>query len=348
MLTQEFREKYKKKLYLFRVKTKAFKKYFTFPNIVILVGFLTLLAYIFSYLFPFTDNAFVVSNVQPVAAQVQGYITNIYVKNGQEVVRGQKLLTVFKKPYQYTVARLSADLGAAKAQLKVWEMTYEKHQKLSEHQRRIYERLAQDDEKYQKGYRIKSVSLITLQNSRQETLSAKDKWEASLKQLEIDKHQIMAQKSNIKSLLAKLNLANVNLQLTDVTAETKGVVQNLFLALGTPVNINAPLFSLVSTDEVYIQANFNETDLRDVRVGSKVLIFPRTYLGRKIFHGVVDSNFWSANRQQIDPRTQLQNVSNENQWILLPQRLPVIIRVTDPDPRFPLRVGASAYVYIRS
>ncbi len=106
-------------------------------------------------------------------------------------------------------------------------------------------------------------------------------------------------------------------------------------------------FSLVGTDNIYIQANFNETDLRDVRKGARVLIFPRMYLGRKIFHGVIESDYWSANRQLVDNRTQLQNVINENQWVLLPQRLPVIIRVTDPNPHYPLRVGSSAYVYIQ-
>lgn len=66
-----------------------------------------------------------------------------------------------------------------------------------------------------------------------------------------------------------------------------------------------------------------------------------------MFHGVIDSDYWSANRQLVDNRTQLQNVINENQWILLPQRLPVIIRITDPDPKYPLRLGTSAYVYIK-
>ncbi|KTD20072.1 multidrug resistance efflux pump PmrA [Legionella lansingensis] len=346
MLTRYSWIQYKEKLQVLRQKIKNTKRYLTFPNVVISVGLLTLLIYTFSYLFPFTDNAFVVNNIRPVAAQVQGYITTIYVKNGQRVLKGQKLFTVFKKNYQYIVDQLTADLEAAKAQLKALKTIYDKHQKLSENHRRIYEKLAQDYEKYRKGYRIKSVSLITLENTQQEALAAKDKWEASLKQLDIDKHQIEAQRSHIQSIQSQLNIAHVNLAFTDVCAQVDGIVQNLFLAPGAPVNINQPLFSLVSTDDIFIQANFNETDLRDVREGSNVLIFPRMYLGRKMFHGVVTSNFWAANRQQIDPRTQLQNVSNENQWILLPQRLPVIIRVIDPDPQFPLRVGASAYVYI--
>ena len=305
------------------------------------------IVYIFSFLFPFTDNAFVVNNVRPVAALANGYITGLYVQNGDTVKKGQKLFTVFQKPYIYALQQLSADLASAQAKLAALKTTYERDLKLSENEQKIYIKRKQDNEKYLRGYQINSISLITLQNSQQETKAAKDRWLAARKQLQIDLHNIEAQNNQVQSTFAKLKNAQVNLQLTDVYAQGNGIIQNLFFTIGTPVNLNQPLFSLVDTDNIYIQANFNETDLRMVRKGSKVLIFPRMYLARKVYHGVVDSDYWSANRQLVDNRTQLQNVINENQWILLPQRLPVIIRVTDPDPDYPLRVGASAYVYIK-
>ena len=324
------------------------KHFITFTNIVIFIGALTSFIYVFSYLFPFTDNAFVVNNVRPVAAQVQGYVTELLVKNGDYVKKGDKLFTVFNKPYLYKVEQLEADLDAGQARLQALKATLERDQKISDNQFKIYVKLEQDDRKYQKGYKLKSVSLITLQNSQQEVKAALDKFQASKKQLEIVKHQITAQEKEIKSIAARLKNAQVDLELTIVRAEGNGVVQNLFLTLGTPVNINQPLFSLVDTDEIYIQANFNETDLRNVTKGAKVYIFPRMYLWRKMFHGIVDADYWSANRQIVDNRTQLQTVVNENQWILLPQRLPVIIKVTDPDSKYPLSVGTSAYVYIKT
>lgn len=323
------------------------KHWFTITNIIIFIGMLTTIIYIFSFLFPFTDNAFVVNNVRPVAALTNGYITGLYVQNGDVVKKGQKLFTVFQKPYIYAVEQLSADLAGSEAKLAALKTTYERDLKLSGNEQQNHIKLKQDDQKYQKGYVLKSVSLITLQNSQQETKAAKDRWDAALKQLEIDQHQIKAQENEIKSLYARLKNAKVNLEQTDVYAQSNGIIQNLFFSIGTPVNINQPLFSLVDMDNIYIQANFNETDLGHVHKGSKVLIFPRMYLGRKMFHGVIDSDYWSANRQMVDNRTQLQNVINENQWILLPQRLPVVIRITDPDPNYPLRLGTSAYVYIK-
>jgi multidrug resistance efflux pump len=331
-----------------RAWRRDWKRWITVPNIILVIGVFSALMYMFSFLFPFTDNAFVVNNVRPVAAQVNGFITSIHVKNGQVINKEQLLFTIFKKPYHFAVIQLSEEVASAQAKLSALQITYERDVKTTHTRETNYKKQALDDEKYRKGYQMKSVSLITLQNSQQETRAAKDEWEASLKQLEIDKHYITAQEHEIKALTAKLKNAKVNLKLTDVHAQLSGVVQNLFYTIGTPVIANQPLFSLVDNKNIYIQANFNETDLEHVRKGARALIFPRMYLGRKVFHGVVNSDYWSANRQALDHRTQLQNIANENQWILLPQRLPVIIKVLDPNPNYPLRVGSSAYVYIQT
>lgn len=327
---------------------RRLKRNITFANSVIFIGAITALLYIFSYLFPVTDNAFVVNNVRPVAALVKGYVTNVYIKNGDNVKKGQKLFTVFDKPYLYTVEQYEADLAAAKSKLNTLQKTLERDEQVSQNQREIYTRLAQDDDKYQRAYKINAVSLMTLQNSEQETKGAKASLAASQKQIEIDQSSIQTQKKEIASLEAKLKNAKVDLDLTTVYAENDGIIQNFFLSIGTPVNVNQPLFSFIDTSEVYFQANFNETDLRKVHKGSKVLIMPRTYFAQKIFHGVVVSDYWSANRQITDSRSQIQNVTNENQWVLLPQRLPVQIKVLDLDDKYPLRVGTSAYVYIET
>lgn len=327
---------------------KTIKNNLNFANVVIFIGATTVIVYMFSYLFPITDNAFVVNNVRPVAAQVRGYITELHVKNGQSVKKGEKLFTVFDKPYVYAVEQLTADLNMANAKLNAMQKTLEKDKNVLSNHKEIYTKLSQDDEKYQQAYKINAVSLMTLQNSQQETKAAAATVQASQKQVEIDEHDIKAQEQQIISVQAKLNNAKVDLDETVVYAANDGIIQNMFVSLGTPVNINQPLFSFVDTDDIYFQANFNETDLADVHDGSKVLIFPRTYLGRKMFHGVVVSEYWGANRQITDGKSQMQNVTNENEWILLPQRLPVQIKVLDPDPKYPLRAGSSAYIYIKA
>ena len=170
------------------------------------------------------------------------------------------------------------------------------------------------------------------------------------KELELNREQLVVQTMRIKSLVAVMDNAKVDLDETTVYAKNNGIIQNMFLALGAPVKIRKPLFSFVDIDELFIQANFNETDLRRVQPGDKVSIYPRIYFGSKIYHGVIFSKYWSASRLTTHASTQLQIVKNsENNWFLLPQRLPVQIQITDYDPvNYPLNIGSSAYVYIHT
>ncbi len=169
-------------------------------------------------------------------------------------------------------------------------------------------------------------------------------------ELELNHQQIIVQKMRIKSLVAVMSNARVDLDETTVYAKNNGSVQNMFVALGTPIKIRKPIFSIADTDTLFIQANFNETDLRRVRPGDKVAILPRIYFGSKIYHGVILSRNWASSRLQTHQSTQIEIVRNsESNWFLLPQRMPVQIKITDYDPiHYPLSIGASAYVYIHT
>ena len=114
--------------------------------------------------------------------------------------------------------------------------------------------------------------------------------------------------------------AKVNVELTTVRSSADGIVDNMYLSVGTPITQHQPLFSFVNTDSWYVQANFNETDLRYVRPGNKVIIVLRMYYFDRIFHGEIVNNVWAADRQQVNSRTQQQTVKNDNEWLNLPQR----------------------------
>ncbi|STX48339.1 hemolysin D [Legionella hackeliae] len=79
---------------------KVPKNEINLPIIVILIAALIGIYHIFSYLLPFTSHAFVVANVTPVAADVSGFITKLYVRNGSVVKAGDPLFEVYQKPYR--------------------------------------------------------------------------------------------------------------------------------------------------------------------------------------------------------------------------------------------------------
>ena len=120
----------------------------------------------------------------------------------------------------------------------------------------------------------------------------------------------------------------------------------MYVSVYTPIKIHQPVFSFIDTSNYYIQANFNETDLRNVRPGQTVYIWLRMYYFNKLFKGKIVNTLWAAERQNTAIRSQIQKVRNENEWLLLPQRFPIQIKILNPDPKYPLHPGASAYAYI--
>lgn len=327
---------------------KVAKREVNLPKIVVYVGLALITFHIFSYLIPFTNNAFVATKTLPVAADVEGFITELYVNNGQHVKKGDKLFKVFQEPYQLAYNAAKADHQHAQEVIKVID-------KRTQKTRELLDKANFEFEKAKIKYKLKSSPSVSQAISSLEIkildyeLQAVDKLRRSLKkQIEVEDQEIITQRKKVESLKAKMDNALVNLNLTIVKAPCDGVVNNLYIAVGTPVKIHQPLFSLIDTSTYWIQANFNETDLRNVRPGDKADIILRMYYFNRLFEGEVTDVLWASDRQITVNRTQLQKVNNENEWLLIPQRLPVQIKILNPDPNFPLHPGASAYVYIRT
>lgn len=321
-----------------------------FPTVFVVCFFMVVVVYYFTYYFPFTNNAFVVANTRPVAANVKGYITDIYVKNEEYVKKGQPLFTVFKTPYELAYKKAEADVAEAVATLMALEAGIKKTQRLVTVQQELLAKAAFDYDRYHAALRDHAVSAVEVNNLFREKNAAGANLKALEEELVQQQHSITAQHMKIKSLEAVMANAKVDVDETTVYAKNNGIVHNMFTALGAPIEIRKPIFSFVNMEQLFIQANFNETDLRNVRAGDKVTIMPRIYFWRKTYHGRVISTNWATNRQVTDPRTQEQVVTNnENNWFLLPQRFPIQITITDYDPvNYPLSIGASAYVYIHT
>lgn len=328
--------------------TDIIKHKFPFTVALCVLGFIVI--YHFSYLFPFTNNGFVIANISPVGANVSGYITEIYVKNEQMVKKGQPLFTVFKTPYELAYVKAKNDVAEAEANLVVLTKQVEKTELLIQAQKALYEKSQFDYQHNKSALADHAVSKLIVNTTLKDKNAAFNQLKALEKELELNHQQLISQNMKIKSLIAVMDNAKVDLDETTVYAKHNGSVVDMFSAPGTPIKIRTPIFALTDTDILFVQANFNETDLRRVRPGNKVSIFPRMYFGSKIYHGVILSRNWSASRLQFHKSTQLQIVRNtESNWFLLPQRLPVQIKITDYDPEhYPLSIGASTYVYIHA
>lgn len=318
------------------------------PTLIILIALLIGGFNLFSYLIPFTDNAFVVANNQIVAADVSGYVSEIYVKNGQRVTKDSPLFKVFDTPYKLALVKSKAAYEQAVSALEEQQQTIKK----DDH---ILEEAQANLDKANYDYKLKSapdvgnsVAEVEIKNALYSTKSLKAQVNANKIQRLMDDQQLIQKQKQLEQAKANMDSDVANLKETIVRAGANGVVDNMFLAIGSPVSAHQALFSFVNTDSWYVQANFNETDLRHVRPGDKAKIILRMYYFDKIYHGEIVNNIWVTDRQSTTSRSQQQTISSNNEWLNLPQRVPVLIKISDPDSKYPLNPGVSAYVYIQT
>jgi len=156
--------------------------------------------------------------------------------------------------------------------------------------------------------------------------------------------------ANLKSAIAERaitvateTMAQLNLQYTRITAPSDGWVTNVTLRIGNLVTANMPLFALISDGYFWVDANFRETDINRIKAGQKADVVVDMYPNHH-FHGVVESI-------QGGSGTAFSLLPPENatgNWVKVTQRVPVRIRILNPDAKFPLRIGTSATVTINT
>ncbi len=327
---------------------KKIHKKFNFATLIFATGGVIALGYLTTYWFPVTDNAFVVENTTSLSSAVSGHIQEIYVQNGQNVKAGDQILRIKPEKYKFEYSGVKAQYDQAlvglqviAARINVTKLDLKAAQDQLE--RMKYEYKQKNDPAVSKG--IPQIELKTLEYNIK---SQADIVASLAQQIVLEQTELKQARVGIQTLKAASEKAALDLEDTLVVAPADGYIQNLYLGAGSSAVAHMGLFKFVDTANTYIQANFNETDLANVHAGDEVLIFPRTYFGRKIFHGVVMSDNWSVERQHIIPLVENQVIISQNHWLNLPQRLPVQIKVLDNDKNYQLRPGMSAYVYIRT
>ena len=140
---------------------------------------------------------------------------------------------------------------------------------------------------------------------------------------------------------AEVEKARLDLEHTVVRASEPGIVTHFDLVPGTVVTPGTPLFALVVERSFWVDANFKETELGGVRPGLPATIDVDLY-PKHPFHGRVESlaGGTGAAFSLLPPQNATGN------WVKVAQRVPVRMTIDDPDPAFPLRVGATATVSV--
>lgn len=303
-----------------------------------------------------TDNAYVEGTIVPIAFQISGKVTKVFVDYNQRVKKGDHLLEIEPDDYfaelrvkqenvnilQNQLQEITSSLNEAISRLKTTEANYE-----AVHAQRVF-----TEREYQRIKKLYEEDLVSK--------SRYDSQEAALKiahaQEKAAETQIKEVNSAIDTLTIKLKtqqhliekarqelkIAEINLKRTLVVAPRDGRVAKKSVEVGQYVRPGQLLMAVVDENDIWIGANFKETQIEKMRVGQPVKIKVDAYPG-KIFKGYVAS--FQPGTGAVFSLFPPENATGH--FVKVVQRIPVRIIIESPfDPEYPLWPGMSVVPYV--
>ncbi len=168
--------------------------------------------------------------------------------------------------------------------------------------------------------------------------------EGDRRRVEIEQYKLAALKAERGELQARLATAELNLSYCTITAPISGYISQKSLQIGDRIQPGQPVMAVVPLGDVFVEANFKETQLRDVRLGQPATITADIYPGFTYRGKVAGIRSGTGAAFSLLPP---ENATGN--WIKVVQRVPVKIRLNEPPPAdHPLRVGLSLEVTVHT
>jgi membrane fusion protein, multidrug efflux system len=308
-----------------------------------------------------TDNAYVAGNVVQITPQVGGTVVAIqaddtdYVKAGQVLVKldaADASIALEQAEAQLAqtvreVRTLFANNSTLQAQVQLREADLSRNQTdlnraLEDSQRRapLVASGAIGKEEFQHAQAQASAAKSSVMAAQSAVTAAKEQLSASQTQTE---GTSVAQHPSVQRAAAKVREAYLALQRVELLAPTDGHIAKRGVQLGQRVQAGAPLMTLVALNQLWVDANFKESQLQSLRMGQAAEMEADVYGTKVVYHGkVVGLGAGTGAAFALLPA---QNATGN--WIKVVQRVPVRISIDAKDlAEHPLRVGLSMDVSV--
>ena len=318
---------------------------------VLLIGgpMLVLLGALFFYLtggrYASTDDAYVQTARVDVSTDVSGRIAEIDVRDNQYVRKGDVLFKLDRRSFLIAVADGQAQLAGAHLKVPALQAAY-RQRKADEEAARTT--LAYQQREFARQTQLQAEGISSLaqldqarnnfQSAEQQLAALEQQSASALADLGGDPSAPADSRPVIRQAQAALDRANLELSYTIVHAPIDGIVTKVDqIQVGDHVNAAAPLFALMSGSNVWVEANFKETDLTYVRPGQHATFTVDAYPS-KTFTGKVRSTSpgTGSSFSLLPPE------NSSGNWVKVVQRLPVRISIDNADAGLPLAAGMSA------
>jgi membrane fusion protein (multidrug efflux system) len=283
-----------------------------------------------------TDDAQIDGHLNSVSSRINGTVIGVYVDDTQYVKAGQLIVALDPRDYTVAVERARADLKQAQAQVELAKANYQtataklrasqatsvKANRDVQRYEELFNRRVISRDQYEEQIRVGQVDAATVEADR-----------ATAASVEKD---VASKEAAVQSAKAALDQAVLNLSYTKIYAPVSGVVGKKTVEMGHRIEPGQQLMAIVQLDDIWVTANFKETQIRKMRVGQPTTIYVDA-LGRD-FKGYVEGLPGASGEKYslLPPENATGN------YVKVVQRLPVRIRFDkgqDPDHR--LRPGMS-------
>jgi membrane fusion protein, multidrug efflux system len=311
-----------------------------------------------------TDDAYTDGNTITMAPKVSGYVVNLYIDDNVHVRKGQLLLRIEQSDYLAALAQAQAQLASAHAQLDAARVAYEIARvqypaqlaaaKAQQRAAQASFTLAQSSYKRQHEVDRRATTQETIDASSSQAVTSASNVQSAKAQVAVAElvpeqlrqadATVQQRAASVDQAEAQLKQADLNVGYTEIRAPSDGFITKRNVHLGSYLSSGSTMF-LIVTPDVWITANFKESQLGRMRPGDAVDIEVDAYSGLEL-HGHVQSiQYGSGSRFSAFP---VENATGN--YVKVVQRVPVKIVIDhglDPNAPLPQGLSVSPVVHFR-
>ncbi|MGY4535157.1 membrane fusion protein (multidrug efflux system) [Pseudomonas sp. TE3786] len=292
-----------------------------------------------------TDDAYVNGNVVSISPLVTGTVISIGADDGDLVQQGQVLLKFDPNDAEVGLQSAEANLARTVRQVRGLYSNVDGQKAQVVAQKAAVQKAQENFNRRKTLAASGAISQEELSHARDDLTAAQGSLNDALQRLNTSNALVddtsVASHPDVQAAAAQLRQAYLENARTTLIAPVTGYVAKRTVQLGQRVQPGTALMAVIPLDQLWIDANFKETQLRDVRIGQAVHVTSDLYGDDVMFSGTIDS--LGAGTGSAFALLPAQNATGN--WIKIVQRVPVRV-VLNPEElrKHPLRIGLSTQV----
>ncbi|MGJ8580764.1 MAG: efflux RND transporter periplasmic adaptor subunit [Psychromonas sp.] len=289
-----------------------------------------------------TDDAYVNGDLVTLSPEVSGTVSQVVVDEGDYVEKGQVLVSLNNSDAKVALQEAEAKLGVAVRQVRsLFAMSDYTKAKLDT-SKVEYNQAVNDFKRRKNIARSGAISEEDLTHYSDLVETTKSQYSAAQEEFKMSTslvdNTVIETHPAIKAAVAGVRKSYLSYMRTQIIAPISGYIAKRSVQLGSRVQPSSQLMVIVPLHQVWVDANFKESQMKDMRLGQSVVLTSDLYGDEVEYKGEIESlGIGTGSAFSLLPA---QNASGN--WIKIVQRLPVKIRLQpDNQEAYPLRIGLS-------